>query len=42
MTQMLSYNSLTQANELKYQGLLYLFLAKLAESSDIKVTIKPQ
>lgn len=35
---MLSYNSLTQANELKYQGLLYLFLAKLAESSDIKVT----
>lgn len=38
VTQMLSYNSLTQANELKYQGLLYLFLAKLAESSDIKVT----
>lgn len=34
VTQMLSYNSLTQANELKYQGLLYLFLAKLAESSD--------
>ena len=33
VTQMLTYNSLTQANELKYQGLLYLCLAKLAESA---------
>ncbi len=33
VTEMLNYNSLTQANELKYQGLLYLCLAKLAESA---------